>query len=319
MTRIHTGSVAKGKQRLANRRDERRVVPARQVGATDGTGKERVADEQIRGSRRRGGAFDHGKTDAARTMSGGMVRPDLEIPERDDFPDCVETIHGWQRTTLEAQPKHPRLIRRGLVEKRVVLVEMNWRAQSALRDADTSHVIDMGVRQQDVHDADLIARDVVEQTQDLVAWINEHTFTGARARDDEAILEERRNGLRLDYDHVVILAILDDLMFTSKLKTAAKHLGVPLTCARSSATALAEMRANAPALVIVDLNNPRTDPLGVVAAMKADPALAAIPTVGFSHHAETETIAAARRAGMTDVLARGAFFERLPDFLGRVR
>ena len=62
----------------------------------------------------------------------------------------------------------------------------------------------------------------------------------------------------------MILAILDDLMFTSKIKAAAAQLGVPITFARSSAAALAEMRSAPPTLVILDLNNPRTDPLGTV-------------------------------------------------------
>jgi PleD family two-component response regulator len=115
----------------------------------------------------------------------------------------------------------------------------------------------------------------------------------------------------------VILAILDDLMFTSKIKTTAKQLGVAVSIARSRDGALADMRARHPTLVIFDLNNPRTDPLGTVAAMKADPALASIATVGFSHHTQTETIAAARQAGVGEVLARGAFFERLPDFITR--
>lgn len=294
------------------------MVPSRQIGASNRAGEECVPDEEIRASRRRRGAFNHSQADASRTVSRRMVRLDVEVSERNDLSGRVEAIHVWQRSIV-AQPEHPRLLRHGLVEKEVVVMEMDRRAKGALRGADTSHVVDVGVCQENVHDADLLAPDVVEQPLDFVAGIDEHALAGAWARDDEAVLEERRHGLRLDYDHEVILAIVDDLMFTSKLRTAAKHLGVPLSFARSSATALAEMRANAPALVIVDLNNPRTDPLGVVAAMKADPALAAIPTVGFSHHTETETIAAARRAGMTEVLARGAFFERLPDFLTRTQ
>lgn len=194
---------------------------------------------------------------------------------------------------------------------------MDRHLQRGLCSRDPGDVIDVCVRQQDVGDADVLARDVFEESLHLVARIDQHAVAGPRAGDDKAVLEERPDGLGLDYDHLVILAILDDLMFSSKLKTAASHLGVSLSFARSSATALAEMRRHQPALVIFDLNNPRTDPLGVVAAMKADPALAAIPTVGFSHHTETETIAAARRAGMTDVMARGAFFERLPDLLTR--
>lgn len=113
----------------------------------------------------------------------------------------------------------------------------------------------------------------------------------------------------------VILAILDDLMFTSKIKTTATQLGVPLSFARSSAAALSGMRAARPALVILDLNNPRTDPLGTIAAMKADPALADIPTVGFASHVQVDVIEAARRAGVGQVLARSAFTERLAEII----
>jgi PleD family two-component response regulator len=115
----------------------------------------------------------------------------------------------------------------------------------------------------------------------------------------------------------MILAVLDDLMFSSKIKTAANQLGLPLAFARSSSTALAEMRKAAPSLVIFDLNNPRTDPLGIVAAMHADPTLAAIPTVGYVSHVDTAVIDAARQAGVTDVLARSAFATQLPEILKR--
>jgi CheY-like chemotaxis protein len=106
-------------------------------------------------------------------------------------------------------------------------------------------------------------------------------------------------------------------MFTSKIKSAATHLGVPLVFARSSAGALTEMRASAPALVILDLNSPRTDPIGIVAAMKADPALAAIPTLGFVSHVQTDLIDQAREAGVGEVMARSAFTQRLPEILLR--
>ena len=115
----------------------------------------------------------------------------------------------------------------------------------------------------------------------------------------------------------MILAVLDDLMFSSKIKTAATQLGVPVVFARSSASALTEMRKSAPSLVIFDLNNPRTDPLGTVAAMHADPALAAIPTVGYVSHVDTDVINAARQAGVTEVLPRSAFTMQLADILRR--
>ena len=113
----------------------------------------------------------------------------------------------------------------------------------------------------------------------------------------------------------MVLAVVDDLMFTSKIKTTARQLGVDVEFARSADAALAGMRTKPPALVILDLNNSRTDPLGTIAAMKGDPALASIPTVGFVSHVEADLIDAARRAGVDDVLARSAFTARLAEIL----
>jgi PleD family two-component response regulator len=106
-------------------------------------------------------------------------------------------------------------------------------------------------------------------------------------------------------------------MFTSKIRTTASQLGVDVAIARSADAALAEMRKNAPSLVIFDLNSTRTDPLGTVAAMKHDTALSSIPTVGFVSHVQTELIDAARNAGVDDVMARSAFTMRLPEILMR--
>jgi len=115
----------------------------------------------------------------------------------------------------------------------------------------------------------------------------------------------------------VIVAVLDDLMFTSKIKTAAAQLGISVAFARSSAAAIAEMQKAAPSLVILDLDNPRTAPLDIVGAMKADHVLANVPTVGFVSHVHTDVIDAARKAGVGDVLARSAFTQQLADILTR--
>jgi len=123
----------------------------------------------------------------------------------------------------------------------------------------------------------------------------------------------------------MIVAVLDDLMFTSKIRAAAAGLGVMVTFARSAAAALAALRppeisqdaAPASGLVLLDLNGTATDPLGVVAAIRAVDALRTIPIIGFVSHVQTHTIDAARRAGVTDVLARSAFVQRLPELLTR--
>jgi PleD family two-component response regulator len=108
-------------------------------------------------------------------------------------------------------------------------------------------------------------------------------------------------------------------MFTSKIRSTANHLGVTVTFARSSSAALEQMRADPPTLVILDLNNARTDPFGTLAAMKADTALSSIPTIGYVSHVDTATISAARAAGIGEVLARSAFAGNLAAILEKGR
>jgi PleD family two-component response regulator len=113
----------------------------------------------------------------------------------------------------------------------------------------------------------------------------------------------------------MILAVLDDLMFTSKIRATAGQLGVEVRFARSADAALAEMRTAPPSLLILDLNNARTDPLGIVAAAKQDPGLAAVRTIGYASHVQTDVIDNARRAGVDTVLARSAFAQNLAAIL----
>jgi CheY-like chemotaxis protein len=115
----------------------------------------------------------------------------------------------------------------------------------------------------------------------------------------------------------MILALVDDLMFASKIRSAAGGLHVPVTFARSSQAALDDMRRTTPSLVILDLDNPRTDPIGTVTAMKGDPALAGIPTVGYVSHVRTDIIDAARQAGVGEILPRSAFAAQLQAILAR--
>src|SRR5438477_8537447 len=113
----------------------------------------------------------------------------------------------------------------------------------------------------------------------------------------------------------MILVAVDDLLFSSKIRTTAKQAGVELAFARTPPEILEQARALRPALFIVDLNSAKADPLGTVTAMKRDPALASIRTLGFVSHVHTDLIAAARQAGVDEVMARSAFAGRLADIL----
>jgi PleD family two-component response regulator len=113
----------------------------------------------------------------------------------------------------------------------------------------------------------------------------------------------------------MILVAVDDLMFASRISTTAKAVGAAIQFTRSVESVLTAARAATPSLVILDLNSARTQPLAIVAALRDDPALAAVPTVGFVSHVDTATIDAARHAGVGRVLARSAFVDQLPQIL----
>ena len=117
----------------------------------------------------------------------------------------------------------------------------------------------------------------------------------------------------------MLLAVVDDLMFTSKIRAAAGQLGVPLVFARSADSAMAEVKKALPKLVILDLDNPRSDPIGIVTRLKGDPALAGVHVVGFASHVKVDLIRAAREAGADEVLPRSAFTAQLADILAGAR
>jgi len=113
----------------------------------------------------------------------------------------------------------------------------------------------------------------------------------------------------------MIIAVIDDLFFSVKIKTAAKTLGTEVYFERTPLQVLESIRAKAPRLVIFDLDSGKMRPMGVIAAMKADPALRDVPTLGFVSHVHADVVASARAAGIDQVLARSAFVERLGDIL----
>ena len=113
----------------------------------------------------------------------------------------------------------------------------------------------------------------------------------------------------------MVLCVVDDLLFSVKISTAAKSLGVEVYFERAADSVLPRVREKHPHLVIFDLNSSRLRPMEAIASMKADPALKEIRTLGYASHVQTDTINAARKAGADQVLARSAFADRLGEIL----
>ena len=115
----------------------------------------------------------------------------------------------------------------------------------------------------------------------------------------------------------MILCVVDDLMFSSKISTAAKAVQAQIGFERTPANVLARIRDERPALVIFDLNSSRLQPIETIAAIKKDADVGATRTLGYVSHVQADVIAAARAAGCDEVLARSAFSEKLGDILAR--
>ena len=113
----------------------------------------------------------------------------------------------------------------------------------------------------------------------------------------------------------MIVCVLDDLLFSVKISTAAKSIGAEVYFERTPGMALPRIKEKQPSLVIFDLNSMKLNPLGIITELKSDPSTRRIRTLGFVSHVQTETIEAARQAGIDEVLARSAFADRLGEIL----
>ena len=114
----------------------------------------------------------------------------------------------------------------------------------------------------------------------------------------------------------MIVCVMDDRMASINISSLAKAIGgIDLYFERVPAQVLPSIRDRRPSLVIFDLNSRTMAPLPAIAAMKADPALASVRTIGFVSHVDADTVAAARAAGIDQVLARSAFFSNLRHIL----
>jgi CheY-like chemotaxis protein len=111
-----------------------------------------------------------------------------------------------------------------------------------------------------------------------------------------------------------VVAFMDDLMFLSRVREAARACGVEVRAARQ----LGELRAAcrpAPEAVFVDLDSARLPTAEALAMLRSDAVLTAVPVVGFVSHVNADRAREGRDAGCSRVMARSAFVEELPALL----
>jgi DNA-binding NarL/FixJ family response regulator len=113
----------------------------------------------------------------------------------------------------------------------------------------------------------------------------------------------------------MILVAVDDFLFRSKIRATARQADVEVAFAKTPQDIIETVKSRTPSLVIFDLNSAALDPIGTIAAIKGDPALASVRTLGFVSHVDAARIQAARAAGADEVIARSAFAGNLAEIL----
>jgi CheY-like chemotaxis protein len=112
-----------------------------------------------------------------------------------------------------------------------------------------------------------------------------------------------------------VLALVDDLFFQAKMMETARHVGVPLRVVSSGAALVQAAAAQAPALVLVDLNARQ----GALEGLTQLCAAGQTPVVAFLSHVQTDLAAQARAAGCQQVLPRSQFTAELAEILRRAK
>jgi DNA-binding NarL/FixJ family response regulator len=109
-----------------------------------------------------------------------------------------------------------------------------------------------------------------------------------------------------------VVYFINDMLFSSKLREAAKATGVTVQPAREPAAFAAAAREAK--LAIVDLRLP-----AALAALDAlGETIRQLRVVGFIDHEKTDVMDAARAKGCSDVMAKGQFANALPKLLAAI-
>jgi CheY-like chemotaxis protein len=113
----------------------------------------------------------------------------------------------------------------------------------------------------------------------------------------------------------MVLYVVRDLVFVSKMREAAEGLGVALEGVRDVERLPGAARGAR--LVVLDLGLPQA--LRALELLAAHPETAAIPTIGFVGHERRDVMETARALGCGQVMAKGEFAARLSALLGEAR
>jgi CheY-like chemotaxis protein len=108
-----------------------------------------------------------------------------------------------------------------------------------------------------------------------------------------------------------VVTLIQDMLFSSKVREAAKATGVNVQSTRDVPALVAAARQAK--LVLIDLRLPQA--LDALDALAADETAKTVASVGFIDHEKIEVMDQARAKGCRQVMAKGQFATALPKLL----
>ncbi len=104
-----------------------------------------------------------------------------------------------------------------------------------------------------------------------------------------------------------LLILTGDLMFTSRVQTAARAAGKQAHAALSVARALELLADNEITTACIDLSAPGVDAAATLTALREASRVQPLRTIAYAPHVHEAKLAAAQDAGYDAVLTRGQF------------
>ena len=114
-----------------------------------------------------------------------------------------------------------------------------------------------------------------------------------------------------------VAALVQDLFFSSRILDALRKAGRPAIIEATPDDLVERVRANQPALVLIDLGIQRVDWAATVRRLRADDTTAELPIVAFGPHRDLEARDRAFAAGCAEVIANSKLVMDLPHIIER--
>lgn len=112
-----------------------------------------------------------------------------------------------------------------------------------------------------------------------------------------------------------VVAVLDDMFFSSKIKEAAKKTNIDFQIVKNTEGLIQSLKNAPPKLILVDLNSNKFNPLDLIKDINSESILQGVTTIGYLPHVEEQLKKEAIEIGCDLVMPRSRFSRELPQIL----